>query len=56
MAERLGYAPADFDCIPSDAIDSFAGVGRFFHLANLQRSEQVVDFGSGSAMDSFIVP
>ena len=29
MAERLGYAPADLDRIPSDAIDSFAGVGLF---------------------------
>jgi arsenite methyltransferase len=54
MAERLGYAPADLDRIPQDAIDSFAGVGHFFHLANLQPGEQVVDLGSGSGMDSFI--
>ena len=27
MAERLGYLPADLDAIPSEAIDSFAGVG-----------------------------
>ncbi len=54
MAERLGYTPADLNRIPSDAIDSFAGVGHFFHLANLQPGEQVVDLGSGSGMDSFI--
>ena len=54
MAERLGYAPADLDRIPQAAIDSFAGVGHFFHLANLQPGEQVVDLGSGSGTDSFI--
>ena len=50
MAERLGYPPGDLDRIPSDAIESFAGVGYFFHLANLQPGEAVVDLGSGSAM------
>jgi ubiquinone/menaquinone biosynthesis C-methylase UbiE len=54
MAERLGYAPQDLDRIPADAIDSFAGVGHFFHLANLRAGERVVDLGSGSGMDSFI--
>ena len=54
MAERLGYAPTDLDRVPQEAIDSFAGVGHFFHLANLQIGEQVVDFGSGSVLDSFI--
>jgi arsenite methyltransferase len=54
MAERLGYAPADLDRIPPEAIDSFAGVGHFFQLAKLQPGEQVVDLGSGSGMDSFI--
>src|SRR5262245_40845392 len=54
MAERLGYGPADLDRVPADAIDSFAGVGHFFHLANLQPGERVVDLGSGSGMDSFL--
>jgi arsenite methyltransferase len=54
MAERLGYAPTDLDRVPQDAIDSFAGVGHFFHLANLQPGDKVADFGSGSGMDSFI--
>jgi ubiquinone/menaquinone biosynthesis C-methylase UbiE len=54
MAERLGYAPKDLDQIPADAIESFAGVGHFFHLADLRPGERVVDFGSGSGMDTFI--
>jgi arsenite methyltransferase len=54
MAERLGYSPQDLDRIPAEAIESFAGVGHFFHLARLQPGETVVDFGSGSGMDSFI--
>ncbi len=53
MAERLGY-PADvLDYIPSAAIDSFAGVGYYFHYADLNAGESVVDLGSGSGMDTF---
>ncbi len=54
MAERLGYAAEDLDRIPADAIDSFAGVGHFFHLANLRAGERVADLGAGSGMDTFI--
>jgi SAM-dependent methyltransferase len=54
MAERLGYAPADLDAIPAESIDSFAGVGYYFDLAQLEPGEQVVDLGSGSGMDSFV--
>jgi arsenite methyltransferase len=54
MAERLGYPTADLDRIPPDAIDSFAGVGYYFHLAALKAGERVVDFGSGSGMDAFV--
>ena len=54
MAERLGYAPADLDRIPKEAIESFAGVGYYFHLADLKESETVLDLGSGSGMDTFI--
>jgi arsenite methyltransferase len=54
MAERLGYAPADLDRIPAEAIESFAGVGYYFHLADLAPGEIVVDLGSGSGMDTFI--
>lgn len=54
MAERLGYAAAALDRIPPEAIESFAGVGHFFHLADLHPGEVVVDLGSGSGMDSFV--
>jgi arsenite methyltransferase len=54
MAERLGYAPADLDRVPAEAIESFAGVGYYFHLADLKPGETVVDLGSGSGMDTFI--
>jgi SAM-dependent methyltransferase len=54
LAERLGYAPADLDAIPAQAIDSFAGVGYYFDLAALEVGETVLDLGSGSGMDSFV--
>src|SRR5689334_21326732 len=54
LAERLGYPAADLNRIPSEAIDSFAGVGHYFHLARIREGETVVDFGSGSGMDSFV--
>jgi SAM-dependent methyltransferase len=54
MAERLGYAPADLDRTPAAAIESFAGVGYFFDLAELEEGETVLDLGSGSGMDSFV--
>jgi arsenite methyltransferase len=53
LAERLGY-PADvLDRVPAGAIESFAGVGYFFDLAELSEGESVVDLGSGSGMDLF---
>jgi arsenite methyltransferase len=54
MAERLGYSPIDLDRVPAEAIESFAGVGHFFHLAALQPGEVVIDLGSGSGMDTFV--
>src|ERR1043165_6134024 len=54
MAERLGYAPADLDRIPAESIESFAGVGYYFHLAAVKPGGTVVDLGSGSGMDTFI--
>ena len=54
MAERLGYSPVDLDRVPAEAIESFAGVGHFFHLAALQPGEAVIDLGSGSGMDTFV--
>lgn len=54
LAERLGYEPADLNRIPAQAIESFAGVGYYFHLAALKEGETVLDLGSGSGMDTFI--
>jgi arsenite methyltransferase len=54
LAERLGYPPADLDRIPAESIESFAGVGYYFHLADPKAGETVVDLGSGSGMDTFI--
>jgi SAM-dependent methyltransferase len=54
LAERLGYAPADLDRIPPESVESFAGVGYYFHLADLKEGESVLDLGSGSGMDTFV--
>jgi ubiquinone/menaquinone biosynthesis C-methylase UbiE len=54
LAERLGYPPSDLDEVPSEAIDSFAGVGYYFDLAQIEEGETVIDLGSGSGMDSFL--
>ncbi len=53
LAERLGYPTSDLDRLPQEAIDSFAGVGYHFGLANIQEGEHVLDLGSGSGMDVF---
>lgn len=54
LTERLGYASADLDAIPAQAIESFAGVGYYFDLAALRPGETVVDLGSGSGTDAFV--
>lgn len=54
LAERLGYRAADLDRIPAEAIDSFAGVGYYFHLLDEMQGARVLDLGSGSGMDTFI--
>jgi SAM-dependent methyltransferase len=51
LALRLGYDAALLDAIPAAAVESFAGVGHFFDLADLREGEKVVDLGSGSGTD-----
>jgi arsenite methyltransferase len=53
LAVRLGYDTDVLDRIPGEAVESFAGVGYFFDLADIARGETVVDLGSGSGMDAF---
>jgi ubiquinone/menaquinone biosynthesis C-methylase UbiE len=54
LAERLGYPAADLDRIPAEAIDSFAGVGYYFHVLDDMAGARVLDLGSGSGMDTFL--
>ena len=53
LALRLGYDATQLSAIPSQAVDSFAGVGHVLDLADLLPGERVVDLGSGSGMDAF---
>lgn len=53
LAEKMGYPASMLSNVPSPAIDSFAGVGYYFDLLQLQNGEHVVDLGSGSGMDVF---
>jgi arsenite methyltransferase len=53
LAVRLGYPAEVLEQLPDAAIESFAGVGYFFDLAELAEGESVIDLGSGSGMDVF---
>jgi SAM-dependent methyltransferase len=54
LAARLGYPTSELDQIPSEAIESFAGVGHHHAHAQLRPGDRVVDLGSGSGMDAFL--
>lgn len=51
LAERLGYDRGLLDRVRRGAVDSFAGVGYVFGLAQLTEGDCVIDLGSGSGMD-----
>jgi arsenite methyltransferase len=53
VALRVGYDADRLADVPQGAVESFAGVGFFFDLADLREGETVVDLGSGSGMDAF---
>ena len=54
LAEKVGYSPKDLDNIPSEAVESYAGVGYHFDLADIKDGENVLDLGSGSGTDAFM--
>ena len=53
LAERLGYPVTLLNQLPTAAIESFAGVGYYFGLAEIKKGDNIVDLGSGSGMDAF---
>jgi ubiquinone/menaquinone biosynthesis C-methylase UbiE len=54
LAEKLGYSSEELEQVPQEAVDSFAGVGYHFGLANIRSGDSVLDLGSGSGMDMFV--
>jgi arsenite methyltransferase len=54
LAERLGYPHEWLDAIAPEALASFAGVGHYLELAEIQPGETILDLGSGSGTDSLI--
>jgi len=52
--QRQEVGAGDLDQVPPEAVDSFAGVGYHFGLAEAEKRNQVLDLGSGSGMDLFI--
>jgi SAM-dependent methyltransferase len=54
LAERLGYQPEHLDRIPAEALESFAGVGYYFDLVDIEDGDDVLDLGSGSGTDVFV--
>jgi arsenite methyltransferase len=54
LAERLGYPAGQLGRIPQQALESFAGVGYHFDLADVEAGDAVLDLGSGSGTDVFV--
>ncbi len=54
LAERLGYPSEHLDHVPAASLESFAGVGYYFDLANIEEGDAVLDLGSGSGTDVFV--
>jgi len=54
LALRLGYREDELNQIPGDSVDSFAGVGYHFGIADIKPGERILDLGSGSGMDVFV--
>jgi arsenite methyltransferase len=50
----LGYPKALLDALPSEALESFAGVGYPFRAAAIRPGDTVLDVGAGSGTDALI--
>lgn len=52
--EYVGYSADELDPVPSEALESFAGVAHPFEAEVMRPGEDVLDVGSGSGTDVFI--
>lgn len=52
LALKLGYPEASIDALPTEAVESFAGVGFPFGMTRVRPGDRVLDLGSGSGMDA----
>jgi arsenite methyltransferase len=53
-AEVNEYGPEWIAAMPSDLVESFAGLENSFNLGRIQPGEHVLDVGSGASLDSLI--
>ena len=54
LAEILGYPMDWVDTLPSQAVESFAGMGNPIGLGPVHSGETLLDVGSGGGFDCFI--
>lgn len=54
LAEQLGYPANELDQIPQPVLESFAGIGYYFDIANIMGGESVLVLGSGSGTDTLL--
>jgi arsenite methyltransferase len=54
VAARCGYKEEEYDSLPDNAVESFAGIANPFALRDVQTGETVVDLGSGAGFDCFV--
>ncbi len=50
----VGYPASQLDCLPAEAVESFAGVGYPFAADVIRLGDTVLDIGSGSGTDALI--
>jgi SAM-dependent methyltransferase len=50
----VGYPAGQLDCLPEEALESFAGVGYPFAAGVISQGDTVLDVGSGSGTDTLL--